>query len=107
MRFFTFHEGRRLGEAGRGRTRAQGESHALRVFDPEHPAGAARDLGHGVMAEVVHDLIEGGGHRRERGQFPDQRFAFDEGLLGEHGVPVRIDGGPAHEVTLLVGEGLL
>ena len=90
IRFFAVHEGRRLGEAGRGRTRAQGEPHTLRVLDPEHPAGAAGDLGHGVMAEVVHDLIEGGGHGREGGQLPDQRLAFGEGLLGEHGVPVTI-----------------
>ena len=103
----TFHEGRRLGEAYGCRTRAEREPHALRVLDAEHPPGAAGDLGHGVVAEAVHDLVQRRGHRREGGQLPDQRLALGEGLLGEHGIPVFIDGGPAHEVPLLVGEGLL
>ena len=94
----------RPAEAGRGR---KARRTPLRVLDPEHPAGAACDLGHGAMAEVVHDLIEGGRHGREGGQFPAQRLALGESLLREHGVPVTIVGGPAHEVTLLVGEGLL
>ena len=78
----TFHEGRRLGEACGCRTRAEREPRALRVLDAEHPSGAAGDLGHGVVAEAVHDLVQRRGHRREGGQLPDQLLALGEGLLG-------------------------
>ena len=58
------HECGGLGEVGRGGARTQREALASGVRDLQHPARAAGDLGHGVVAEAVDDLIQCRLHRR-------------------------------------------
>ena len=101
------HEGGGLGEVGRGGPRTQREALALRVGDLQHPARAAGDLGHGVMAEAVDDLVERRLHRRQRAELLDERVALRHGLLAEHRVAVGVEDGPRHDIAVVVGEGLL
>ena len=101
------HEGGGLGEIGRGRPRAQRQALALGIANPQHPARPAGDLGDRFMPEPLHDLVEGGGHRRQGGELLDQRVALGLGLPADDGVALGIGGGPAHQVAVVVGEGLL
>ena len=101
------HEGGGLGKVGGGRPRAEREALASGVLDPEHPARAPGDLGHGVVAEAVDDLIQRGLHRWQRAELLDQRVALRQGLLAEDGVVVGIEDGARHEVAVIVLEGLL
>ncbi len=59
------HERRGLGEVGRGGPGAQREALAAGVGDLQHPAGPSRHFRDGVVPEVLHDLVERGGHRRQ------------------------------------------
>ena len=59
------------------------------------------------MPETLHDLVEGRGHRRERGELLDQRVAAGDRLLAEHGIAVIVEHRPREQVAALVGEGLL
>ena len=68
------------------------------------PAG---DLGDGLVPEALHDLVERRRHRRQRGELLDQRVALGLGFPADDGVAVRIGGGPAHQIAVVVGEGLL
>ena len=63
--FRVVHEGGGLGEVGGGGPRAECEALALRIGDLQHAARTAGDLGHGVMAEAVDDLIQRRLHRRQ------------------------------------------
>ena len=101
------HEGGGLGEVGGRGPRAEREAFALRVLDPEHPARAPGDLGHGVVPEAVDDLVQRRLHRRQRAELLDQRVALRQGLLAEHRVVVGVEDGPRHEVAVIVLEGLL
>ncbi len=59
------------------------------------------------MAELLHDLVERRRHRRQGGELLDQGIALLFRLLADDGVAVGVGGGPAHQVALVVGEGLL
>ena len=59
------------------------------------------------MPETLHDLVERGRHRRESGQLLDQRVALGLRLAANDGIAVGVGRGPAHQVAVVVGEGLL
>ena len=59
------HEGGGLGEVRRGGTAAERETLAARIGDLQHPARPAGDLGHGIVPEVLHELVERRRHRRQ------------------------------------------
>ena len=103
----TLHERRGLCEVGGGGPAAERQALAVRVGNPEHPARAAGDLRHGLMAEVVQDLVKSGVHRRKGRQLPDQGVALREGLLAQDRPALGVHGRAAHQVPVTVGEGLL
>ena len=63
------------------------------------------DLGDRLMAEVVHELVQGRLHGRQGRELLDERIARGQRLLGEHRVPVPVEHRPAHQVPALIGEG--
>ena len=99
------HEGGGLGEARRGGTAAHDQALAVRIGELHHPTAAPGHLGDGLMAEVVHDLVERGGYGRQRRELLDECVAGGQRLPGEHRVPVPVDHRPAHQIPVLVGEG--
>ena len=101
------HERGGFGEIGGCRTGAQREPFSLRVDDFQHASGASGDFRHRVMPEVLHDLVEGRGHGRERCELLDKRVASGGGLQADDGASVVVEDGPRHEVAVLVGERLL
>ena len=82
------HEGGGLGEVRRPGAAAHGQALAVRIGELHHPAAAPGHFGDGLMAEVVHELVQGGLHGRQRRQTLDERIARGQRLLGEHRVPV-------------------
>ena len=54
----------------------------------QDPAGSPGDFGDGLVAEVVDQLIQGRRHRRQRGEFLDQRIPRGQRLLAQHRVAV-------------------
>ncbi len=59
------------------------------------------------MPEVLHDPVERRRHRRQGREPFDQRVAPRDRLPAQHGVPLAVEYGPAHDVALIVGERLL
>ena len=60
----------------------------------KHPAGAAGDLGDGLAAEAVQNLVERGLHRRQRREFLDQGIAGGHGFLAQDRVALGVGHGP-------------
>ena len=94
----------RLAEAG---TVAQRQALAGRIGDPQDPARAAGDLGDGLVAEAMQDLVERRLHRRQRRELLDQRIAGGHGFLAQDRVALGVGHGPRHEIALVVGERFL
>ena len=105
--FLTRHEGGGLGEVGRGRAVAQRQAFAGCIGDAQHPARAAGDLGDGLVAEAVEDLVERGLHRWQRRELLDQRIAGGHGFLAQDRGALGVGHGPRHQVALVVGERFL
>ena len=101
------HEGGGLGEVGRGRPAAQRETLAACIGNSEHPPRPAGDFGDRLVPEMLHDLVQRRGHRRERRELLDQRVAPGDRLLAEHGIAVTVEYRPREQVAALVGERLL
>ena len=101
------HEGGGLGEVGGGRPRAQRQVLAARIGNSQHPARPAGHFRDRLVPEVLHDLVQRRGHRRERRELLDQRVAAGDRLLAEHGVAVIVEHRPREQVAAVVGEGLL
>ena len=59
------------------------------------------------MPETLHDLVERRRHRRQCGELLDQGVALFLRLPADDGVPLGIGRGPAHQIAVVVGEGLL
>ena len=105
--FPAVHEGGALGEVGGGRPAAQRQALAARIGNSQHPARAAGHFRDRLVPEMLHDLVERRGHRRQRRELLDQRVAAGDRLLAEHGVAVTVEHRPREQVAALVGEGLL
>ena len=101
------HEGGGLGEVGGGRPAAQRQTLAARIGNSQHPARPAGHFRDGLVPEMLHDLVERRGYRRERCELLDQRVAAGDRLLAEHGIAVVVEHGPREQVAALVGERLL
>ena len=94
----------RLAEAGRLRSaRRSPDPSAMR----KHPARAAGDLGDGLVAETVQNLVERRLHRWQGRELLDQRIAGGHGFLAQDRVAPGVGHGPRHQVALVVGEGFL
>ena len=102
----------RLAEAGRLRSARRSD----RAFPGGDPGASVSfstrrarpgDLGDGLMAEAVQDLIEGGLHRRQRGELLDQRIAGGDGLPAQDRVAIGTGHGSAHQVAVVISERLL
>ena len=100
------HEGGGLGQARRRGAAPHGEAPAARAGELDHPAGAPGHLGDGLVAEVVHELVERGRDGRQRRELLDERVAGGKRLLRQDGVAVSVPHRAAHEIAALVGEGL-
>ena len=105
--FGAVHEGGGLGEVGRRRPAAQRQPLAAGIGDPQHPARPPGHFRDRLVPEMLHDLVERRGHRRERRELLDQRVAAGDRLLAEHRVAVTVEHRPREQVAALVGEGLL
>ena len=101
------HEGGGLGEVGRRRPAAQRQPLAAGIGDPQHPARPPGHFRDRLVPEMLHDLVERRGHRRERGELLDQRVAAGDRLLAEHGIAVTVEHRPREQVAVVVGERLL
>ena len=62
--FGPVHERGGLGEVRGRRAGAQREAFSVRIGEFQDPAGSPGDLGDGLVAEVVDQLIQGRRHRR-------------------------------------------
>ena len=105
--FTARHEGGGLGEVGRRRTVAQRQALAGRIGDTQDPARAAGDLGDGLVAEAMQDLVERRLHRRQCRELLDQGVAGSDCFLAQDRVALGVGHGPRHEIALVVGEGFL
>ena len=97
------HEGARLARVGRGGAGPQGVALAVLVAEPEDAPGAAGDLGDGLVAEVVEDLVQGRADRVEQAEALDQLVAQRDGLLRLHGVAVLVEDRARVRVAVVVG----
>ena len=94
----------RLAEAGRLRSaRRSPDESAMR----KHPARASGDLGDGLAAETVEDLVQRRLHRRQCRELLDQGIAGSDRFLAQDRVAFGVGHGPGHEIALVVGERLL
>src|SRR5579885_3668247 len=100
--FLVVHEGRSLGEIGRGGAVLDRQAVALADDAPRAP----RHLGNHAGPEPLHDLIERTRHGRERGELLDQAVAAGNGLAAFDRLAVAIDG-PGGEIAFGIGEGLV
>ena len=73
----------------------------------KHPAGASGDLGDGLAAETVEDLVQRRLHRWQGRELLDQRIAGGHGFLAQDRVAPGVGHRPRHQVALVVGEWLL
>ena len=105
--FVARHEGGGLGEVGRGRAVAQRQAFAGCIGDAQDPARAAGDLGDGLAAETVEDLVQRRLHRWQGRELLDQRVAGGHGFLAQDRVALGVGHGPGHQVALVVGERFL
>ena len=96
------HEGRGLGEIGRTGAVLDHQP----VSRADDAARASRHLRHHLGSEPLHDLVEGAGDRRERGELLDQAVAAGDGLAALDRLAVAIDG-PGGEIALGVRERLV
>ena len=99
---FPVHEGVRLVRVGRGRPRAQGVALAALVAHLDDPPRAAGDLGDRLVAEVVHDLVQGGADRGQQAEPADQVVADPDGLDRLHRVAVLVVHGARADVAVVV-----
>src|SRR3546814_18498635 len=67
---------------------------------------ASRHLGDQIGPEVVENLVERGGHRRQRRQMFDQPVATIDGVAGLDRLPILVGDGPGGEIAFAVGERL-
>jgi len=95
------HEGCGLGKIGGGGAVLDHQPVAPRSLPFGQPrgqgladdaAGAARHRGDEVRAEPLHDLVEGAGDRRERGELFDQAVAAGDGLAALDWLAIAKDG---------------
>ena len=105
--FIARHEGGGLGEVGRGRAVAQRQALAGCIGDAQDPARAAGDLGDGLAAEAMQDLVQRRLHRRQCRELLDQGIAGGHGFLAQDRVALGVGHGPAHQIALVVGERFL
>ena len=96
------HERGRFGEVRGGRTRRDGQAGAAGGGQREDAARAAGDFGDHVVAEVVHEDVDGGRHGRQGAEFHHQAIAGLEGLLGLDRVAEVVDGGYGDHLALVV-----
>ena len=101
------HECGGFGQVRRRRAGAQRQAFATRIGDAQHPARPAGHLRDRVVPEVLDDLVERSRHRRERGEFLDERIAASQGRLARHGIAVGVEHRPGHQVALRIGERFL
>src|SRR3546814_17387889 len=60
-----------------------------------------------IGPEVVENLVERGGHRRQRRQMFDQPVATIDGVAGLDRLPILVGDGPGGEIAFAVGERLI
>ena len=84
------HERGGLGQVGGRGPAAQRQPLALRIGNSEHTPRPSRDLGDGLMPELLHDLIERRRHRRQCRQLLDQRVAPGLRFLADDRVAVGV-----------------
>ena len=107
MRFSSSMKALGLGEIGGARPVLDGKPvDAIAAGLADDAARAAGDLGDGVRAEVVDDLVERALDGRQRGELLDQLVAPAHGLAAVHRVAVLVDDGARERVALGVGVGL-
>ena len=98
-----FHEALRFGDIS---ARASPFEALLTIAAQDQPAGPARDLCHGLGAEVLDDRVERSGDGRQRTKLLDQRIARGNGARAENGIAFLITHRLGAKISVLVGEDL-